>query len=88
MDLQNNSQEYAHVVFSVAPSGGATVDASVDLITWQTVNFVNGEGLVLLRGPNSTATQGILVAETGNLWIRVTNAPEVIIRSAGIVSLY
>lgn len=86
MDLQNNSQEYAHVVFSIAPSG--TVDASVDLVTWQTVNFVNGEGLVLLSGPNSTARQGLLVLESGNLWIRVTNLPEVVIRSAGVVNLY
>jgi hypothetical protein len=89
MDLQSNSQEYAHIVFSIAPSLAATVDASVDLATWQTVTFgSNGEGQVLLRGPRCTGTQGLLVTKTAPLWIRVVDDPEIVIRSAGIVSLY
>lgn len=89
MDLQKNSLEYAHLVFSVAPPQGSAVDASVDLVTWSTVTFDNdGTGKVLLRGPQSTASTGILVPKSSQLWIRVTESPEVIIRSAGIVNLY
>ena len=88
MDLQNNSQEYAYIDFSVAPAEGATVDASVDLVNWTTVTFQNDEGLVLLTGPNCSASEGILVQNSGPLWIRVTNSPEIVIRSAGNVNLY
>lgn len=88
MDLQKNSQEYAYIDFSIAPPGGAAVDASMDQVTWTSVTFQNGEGVVLLTGPNCATSGGIPVLQTGPLWIRVTNAPEVIIRSAGIVNVY
>lgn len=88
MDLQSNSQEYAYIDFSIAPPQGATVDASVDLINWRTVTFTNGEGIVLLRGPNCVQTTGLLVSADGPLYVRVTNLPEVVIRSAGVVNLY
>lgn len=89
MDLQRNSREYAHIIFSVTPDNGATIEASMDLITWAPVTLNQGTGLVLLYGPGfSDQSQGLAVTATGKLWIRVTEAPEVIIRSAGIVSLY
>lgn len=90
MDLQRNSQEYAHVEFSTAPSGGDVVEASTDLVVWQPVTIGgDGIGLVLLRGPAALATDGLLVAnDREELWIRVTSTPEVIVRSAGWIVLY
>lgn len=89
MDLQKNSLEYAHIVFSVAPPQDAVVEASVDLLNWTPLSFdTDGTGKVLLRGPLSAASVGLLVKGTSQLYIRVTEDPEIIVRSAGMVSIY
>lgn len=90
MDLQRNSQEYAHITFSAPPASEDLVEASVDLLTWSPVTIgLDGVGLVLLRGPASTATDGVLVGnDREELWIRITSTPEIIVRSAGWIVLY
>lgn len=89
MDLQRNSQEIAHITFSVPVGVGTTIEASIDLHTWTPVTTdTNGLGLVLLRGPDSGETEGLLVPGRCELWIRITDSPEVIVRSAGWIVLY
>lgn len=90
MDLQRNSQEYAHITFSAQPTNGDVVEASVNLIDWYPVTIGgDGVGLVLLRGPAAIATEGVLVTnDREELWIRITSTPEVIVRSAGWIVLY
>lgn len=89
MDLQKNSLEYAHIVFSLPPATDAVTEASIDLTSWSPVVFdASGVGKVLLRGPSCSSASGILVSSSSQLWIRVTEDPEVIVRSAGIVNIY
>lgn len=89
MDLQKNSLEYAHLVFSIGLPVGAITEASFDLKNWVTVTFdPDGTGKVLLRGPDYSGSTGLLVQKSGQLWIRVTASPEIIVRSAGLVQLY
>lgn len=89
MDLQRNSLEYCHLVFSIGLPVGAITEASFDLKNWVPVLFdPDGTGKVLLRGPDYSGSTGLLVAKSNKLWIRVTAAPEVIVRSAGLVTLY
>lgn len=89
MELQSHAQEYAYIDFSVAPDNTATIEASVDLNTWRALSFDSPQaGKVLLRGPKYPgAPTGLLVSKTAKLWVRISQDPEAIIRSAGEVTL-
>ncbi len=89
MQLPRDGQEYATLTFTVLPTG-VTVEASVDNRKTWTATISGASDLqrkILLRGPASTQTAGILVPESATLWIRVPDNPEVVVRSAGVVTL-
>ena len=44
---------------------------------WTAAASVNGKWQVLLAGPDASPTSAIVVSKTADLWVRVTDAPEV-----------
>lgn len=62
----------------------------MNLQDWTAVEMIDGVGRVLLRGPDARRTDGILVTDQDNqeLFVRVADAPEDIVRSAGRINLY
>lgn len=89
MDLQRYSQEYVRIDFSIAPPVGADLEASVNLVDWVPVEMTDSVGRVLLRGPDARRSEGLLVPDDGlELYVRVADTPEDIVRSAGRIVLY
>ena len=44
---------------------------------WTAAAPVNGKWQVLLAGPDASPTSALVVSKTADLWVRVTDAPEV-----------
>ena len=88
MRLPRDGAEYAHLTFTALPVA-ATIEASLDREAWSPVAFDGDEGLVLLRGPEASTDDGLLVPEEDAiLWVRAVGDVETVVRNAGTVSLY
>lgn len=94
MQLGAEGVEDAHIPLTGIPTG-ATITASIDRTTWVAVTATldangNGEGLVLLAGPNATGIPTgtpVVPVQGAELIVRISNGPETIERSAGKVTL-
>lgn len=88
MRLPQDGQEYIRIPITNYPTG-ATVEASLDRTTWHPVTVdANGDGLFLVRGPGSPKTDGTIVSQGGDVWIRVDGSPEQVVRKVGFIALY
>lgn len=55
---------------------------------WQAAFMVNGRGRVLIAGPDADPTDALVVPEDGaDVWIRVTDNPEVLSVKVGRISV-
>lgn len=85
--LPRDGAEYAHFYFSSLPDG-AVFEAQVAGGAWHSLDMGGGPvPRLLLCGPDSGVTSGVVVAADGEIRARVRDAPEVIVRGAGYVAL-
>lgn len=90
MELPRDGQEYAHIDFTDLPFN-VPVEVSIDeRETWAatTAGDTVNQRKILLRGPDSVTTEGVLIAHDTRLWVRVVDTPETVVRAAGLISLY
>lgn len=92
MQLARIEAKYAHIAVTAALADGTpAVPAGVDVAllpiygrpipdtAWTRATWADGEAVVLLAGPDTDPTGALVVPTPGaDLWIRVTDVPEVV----------
>lgn len=101
MNLSPIDRVYAHVPVTAKLADGtpatlAGVDVAVqpyrtppdDTTVWTAASYSNGAAVVLLAGPDADPTGALPVpAATSDLWIRVTDNPEIQAVRVGVITV-
>jgi hypothetical protein len=92
VNLGRIERQYARITVTATLADGAPADlAGVDVAllpprskptadtTWTAADWADGNATVLLAGPDAAAVAGALTVPAGgaDLWVRVTDTPEV-----------
>lgn len=85
--LPRDGAEYAHFFFNDAPDTDAVLEAQVSGGSWQALDTGGPVPRLLLRGPDAPGATGYLVAQDGEIRVRIRDNPEIIVRGAGYVAL-
>lgn len=92
MQLARLDKKYAHIAVTATLADGApAVPAAVEVAllapygrptaatAWTGTTYTNGDAVVLLAGPDADPTGALVIPTDGaDLWIRVTDSPEVV----------
>lgn len=90
MDLGRIERKYARITLTAKDDAGAVAtvnNVDVALVpersqptqytTWEPYSVTDGMVRLLLAGPEADDTNAVVVAESMDLWVRVTDNPEV-----------
>lgn len=83
--LPRTGREYFHWTFTGLPTG-AQVEASIDGV-WHPLEMDGSDGRLLLAGPDAEQGDAVKVPTNQVIPLRVTDNPEIIVRSGGSVTL-
>ena len=83
--LPRDGREFFHWSFTGLPSG-ATVEVRIGG-QWYPLEMDGGEGRLLLAGPDADLGDGVRVVADEALVMRVTDSPEIVVRSGGSVQI-
>lgn len=85
-ELPTAGREYAHFTFTGVPAG-ALLEAKVGDSAWTPLELVDGEYVLLVRGPGAPTDSGLLVDGTSKVQVRAVDSPEIVVRNAGIIRI-
>ena len=86
MKIDRRGQEYATFAVTGAPSGAATLEVSFDGGPWSPMVWAADKtsASVLVSGPDVPTPAGVVLRAGRNVpVVRLTDTPEVVIRSTG-----